>query len=501
MKKLLSLTSISLAVLLFTSALLTACQKAPEGDWRDEVTSVLSQMEEQRPVHTTTSVSHRPSGNDAPEPGYTNDNVGQLHPISNPDAGVIPSVSYGNTGVLVYRDQVYVPMRDGGNYSSLLHSVNLSDLISYDPASGASGQFVPKATPLCFDPFCQHKTYGQNNGMICSLNFDNRRFESIRNSQPIYCIDYKESSGVSPVFYIVAGESEYKVVGEQVVENVADDYAIYKYNTALGKREIIAENLPDSITSLTICGDYIYYYSSEGLTAIDKTGRQVGNSESAVHILAYENGILYLSDSMGKIYTSGEDLSNLKFVYTVDTSQMDYQAVIHLLQATATPFGYVVEDGYLYFCSNPQVIWTSTVSDRRQYSSSIYRVPLNDLTVTPELIVSDQCYSGFLYGVRDSKLYFVPSINQYGDSDTKWVNARCLAYADLSTKEVTVLEEHAFDMPKCGINETQRPVLTSGFVIGPERQYNTAQSLLALYHFETGDIMYISMSSMYGYTK
>ena len=505
MKKLLSIT---LAALMLASAL-TACSKASEGDWRAEVTSVLSQVAASKPKVTrplpstdpsiTTPSPSDPSTPNTPE--YTNPNAGKAHPITNADANKVPNVSYGNDSLLVYGNKVYyrynATSMTAGN-SKLWYCVDFSNLYSYDPQKNQYNQYTAARTmPLCMSPFCRHTEYQSNNGYVCPLYFDNHRLESVTNNRPIYCIDYTESNGAAPVFYILAAEPEYKIVGEQVIKNTADDYAIYRYDTAVGKREIIAEKLPTSAKSLTICGEYIYYYSIQGLTAINKKGEQVGNSESVKYILGYENGKLYLSDVMGKVYTANKNLSNLKQVFTVDTSALTEVQIVDLIKIPNTPFGYRIVDGYLYYVNDYEKIYQSEKYEYIYvYVTSIYRVPLNDLSAEPELILDKQCYSGKFYGVTGNKLYYIPAYNI--GAETYFINGYNLGCVNLTTKEVTVMEEAAFSMPHYSAVPEQTAILTSNFLIGLSPTYGLGYYLV-LYDFETvGELMFISASAMFG---
>ena len=476
MKKLLSIT---LAALTLTTATLTACSKSSEGDWRAEVTSVLSQVEANKPSITL------PNAN-------TTLPTAKLHPLTNADAGKVPSVSYGNSSHLIYGNKVYFSYQDGMNSINSWYYVDLSQLYSYDPLLDKLTQHVPQSMPLCMNPFCQHKTYQFNDGYVCPLYLDTHGENSVHYSHPIYCIDYTESKGAAPVFYILAAEPEYRIVGEQIVESVANDYAIYRYDSAVGKREIIAEDLPTSATSLTICGEYIYYYCDQGLVAINKKGEQVGSSDTVKEILGYENGKLYLSDVMGKVYTANKNLSNVKEVFTVDTSALTEEQIVDLIEDPNTPFGYRIVDGYLYYVNDYEKIYQSEKYEYNYvYVTSIYRVPLNNLSGEPELLLDRQCYLGQFYGAAGGKLYYIPAYNI--KEDPYYLNGTALANVDLTTKEVTVMEENGFDVPWY-----KQSTLFSTFLIGASTQYSISYSFLTLYHFETGDIMYISMNALWG---
>ena len=257
------------ACLIIASLAMAACMAHPTV--RKAVKQVLREWTNtsvQSVTTTTTELSYN-SGPIRPE--YINENAGKVHPITNPDAGEIPNVSYGNTTQLVYGNKVYY----SDNSHHIWYSVDLANMISYDPKGVRTPSNVQS---LCMEQGCQHKTYPQNNEILCPLYLSNHRIGSITcGIHPVYCIDYTESKENAPVFYIMANESEYKVEDGQVVKNSAKDIAIYRYDTADGTREIIAEDLPTSAKELTICGDYIYYQSYRKLTVINKDGTEVGS--------------------------------------------------------------------------------------------------------------------------------------------------------------------------------------------------------------------------------
>ena len=141
MKKLSSLTSITLATFMLTIATLTACQKAPEGDWRAEVTSVLSQVEANKP-----SITLPNANNTLP--------TAKLHPLTNADAEKVPAVSYGNSSHLIYGNKVYFDYTDGMKSIDIWYYVDLSQLFSYDPSLDGYTQHIPQSMPLCMNPFC-----------------------------------------------------------------------------------------------------------------------------------------------------------------------------------------------------------------------------------------------------------------------------------------------------------------------------------------------------------
>ena len=66
-------------------------------------------------------------------------------------------------------------------------------------------------------------------------------------------------------------------------------------------------------------------------------------------------------------------------------------------------------------------------------------------------------------------------------------------YYDKNMKEITVMEENGFDVPWY-----KQSTLFSTFLIGASTQYSISYSFLTLYHFETGDIMYIAMNALWG---
>ena len=478
-----SIFTFILAINLCVSSL-TACQNSTQGDWRDEVTSVMDQL-----ANTTApTISGYPSGSDP--------NNDRLHPLTNPDADVIPSVSYGSTQSLIYKNQVYVVMQYD-NSIHLLCSVNLSEMVEHNPDVGEDDQPVPPFTPLCFNPFCEHNVYEFNNGIICPLYFDLMKSGQVDAGifAPIFCIDYTESKGESPVFYICAPEPEYRVIGGQVELNKVTDIAIYRYDSGAGERSIIAENLSTTIYTMDICGDFIIYGDESGLTAIDKSGKVVGNIQRTgedFNILDRIDGRLYIADSMGKVYTADVDLSNFRLVYTYDTSDMDQKQMLVYMQRALSPAGMTINDGYLYYCDDYTIIEEAIGQTLGElFASSIYRVPLANLSAEPELIVDGGCYGSSILGITDGTLYFTPVYRRR--KQPSWMIGSCLASVNLSDKKVTVLETDAFDMPDYSRIEPERLLLTSEFIIGPSL-IMSRYDLLVLYHFESGAVMYIDRS-------
>ena len=482
----------TLAVLLTVSALV-ACMKIPDNDWRAEVTSVMEQIS-----NTTSPIS----GN---SPSTSKPNTERLHPITNPDAQEIPSVSYGNTRALVYGDKVYLTVQTLWS-RHILSSVNLSDLISYDPDEDQYNCLVPRSTPLCFDPFCQHRVYEENNEIVCPLFFDLRKSgpNAASSYRPIFCIDYSESKGESPVFYICAPEPEYRVVGQQVILKAVSDLAIYRYDPASGERKIITEDLSASIYMMVICGDYIIFGDEGGLTAINKSGEAIwtmAQEADTFRVLDYADGVLYYVNSLGKLYSADIHSGGTTCIYTYDYSGLDEIAVKRMLTRAASPAGMTIDSGYLYYCDDCVEV-EGAIEGEERYTSSIYRIPLSDLSAEPELIVAGQCFESAIFGIRKGVLYFTPTYRRDMGNDKIWVNGRGLASVNLSDQKVTVLEQNAVDMPDITGAYRNSITLNSGFLMGHTSRFGGADSYMTIYHFETGDILYLSMYPLvYGKTK
>ena len=94
------------------------------------------------------------------------------------------------------------------------------------------------------------------------------------------------------------------------------------------------------------------------------------------------------------------------------------------------------------------------------------------------------------------KLYYIPAYNI--GTETNFINGNNLGCVDLTTKEVTVMEEAAYDMPRYSPVPESSAHLTSNFLVGSCGNSLGNSSFVVIYDFETGDIMYISKSSMFG---
>lgn len=440
-----SILSLLLTALLAVSAL-NACAKKADDDWREEVTDVLSAQTTttKKTASVITPSTRAPAIDETPDSsgsfvipeGYE---ASQPHPLENPEAGEIPSISYGQD-LLLYGDYLYYPAHYYGGFNAILSYTKLSDLQTADFNRSSERQPTPQPTPVCNNPFCGHKPYNINNGVYCPLYFGVHRGDPnqitpgapINWSQTYYCIDYSESNGSMPVFYICAAEPEYTVVGEQVIETESKDAAVYRYDVATGKRTIIADNLPDSIYFFALSGEYIYFSSSEGLIAMNKNGDEVGkytSDDHLFHILEVADDTLYICDESGGLYTSDRRLSRVEkvFSYRFDLSELssDYAALQMGDYNYVPPYGYTVSDGYLYFCADYVCEYQSEY--REHYSASLYRIPLGDPDGSPELL-AENVNSNELIGVHDSIAYYVP----YKNIDDRAHKLNCI--------DLTVLE-------------------------------------------------------------
>ena len=492
MKKLLSIT---LATLMLTTATLTACSKASEGDWHDEVSSVMDEVQSNAITVTTKLPNNSQLPNTSETPAQPTNRI--PYPLENPDAGLIPSISYGRNYIL-YKDYVYFPAGYLGESSDVLSYSKLTDLVLADQ-SGIEEQPVPQRIPLCTDPFCNHRAYSRNNGIYCPLYFGVERGDAnggnLNYSQSFYCLDYAESGGNLPVFYICAAEPEYTVIGEQVIETESKDAAIYRYDSATGKRTMLVDNLSDTIYFFAVSGDYIYYGSPEGLTVLNKSGKQLGRIESSVrlyHILSVEKDTLYLCDDLGNLYTTDRLLKdqNQVFCYDFDTSNVtaDYLANVCLGDFHyVPPYGYTISDGYLYFCAD----FVKEYEDQYKtiYSTSIYRLPLTDLTDNPEFVVNKVSLTAILGG-DGGLVYYIP-YNEQVDSPNMNLNS-----INVDTKEIKTVISNGFDTVLSNLHWETIPVITQRFIIGRSTKYT--QGAILIVDLQTGDIMYMQDDQYFG---
>lgn len=484
-----------LAALLAASAL-AACRQHPPTDWREDVNSALSKdtAKSDRPnIQTSTAVTTtvEPSETTIPvfvefppktvtvvkEPeSYTNINAGKIHPISNPDE--TPEICIGNTSHLLYQSKIYHSYRSGATANKELVSVDLSEMVSYDPTAEQYSKPVPESVSVCTDPFCSH---GSGD---CPATFP-----AGITLFAIFAIDYEGSAGGPPVFYVVADEPGYIQVGEQQITQKAEDAAIYRYDSQTGKREVLVQDLPKRIYGFAVGGGYIYYTSRTGLVALDRSGKEVariGEEDNCHYIITMENGRLYYCDSVGKLYSAKPDLSDVRLEYQHDLTNMSETVASMISTIGDVPFGYRVADGYAYYCSD----FVSETIDREEYSdielksSSIYRLDLNDPSAEPELLVKDGCKDTDLLGVADEKVYYRPN-TYYEDGNP----AETVCAVDLSTLKNETVAENAYKIPSSGALCTDDVILTSEFILGKNMH---DPYFYLLYHFETGDLMYIS---------
>lgn len=491
--------------ILLIASVLAACKKSPQSDWREEVTSVMDAIETTEKTKVPDASSQTPSKTDSPTPpnipdGYV---VNTPHPLKNPDAGTIPSISYGRN-YMIYQDYLYYPALHYGPHAPILSYSKLSDLVTADLTvkSGVNAtQKVPNFQPVCNNPFCMHKSYNINDGAYCQLYFGVHRGDindptvGENWSQTYYCLDYGESKGELPVFYICAAEPEYTVIGEQVIETESRDAAIYRYDSSTGKRTMLVDNLSDSIYFFAQSGDYLYYASPDGLTVLNKTGKQIGRIESEgrlYHILDVVDDTLYICDELGDLYTADRELNRVeqKFSYTFDLSELDPLFHASVLGDTAyvPPYGYTISDGYLYYCADFKVEYEDERSSK--YSSSIYRIPLSALNSSPEHL-ADGVRADCIYGVNSGKVYYNPYT--YDPETKKYYNH--MSNVEIDTKKVHSVIIEGYDTLNPIDEIASMPIINRRFIIG--RSNYLHQGAILVYDLETGDYMYMCDDFMF----
>lgn len=256
----------------------------------------------------------------------------------------------GSTKLWLYEDVIY--MIDG---TTLMGISVLDDTL--------------QKVPVCSDSLCSHDTKS------CPLFLGSGAFSMI-----LEPYESKKNHNM-PILYIAYQDMYWDYETNQVVDN---GYAIKKYDMRTNTAYDIVSGYEDNILELYKNGDTIYYrtYSYEDgyhLESVNKDGRDH-------NILNCENEAFTIQNIVGEAVYYTDMIGNL-YKTDIDFSTNDY------LMDTKTDMGMtVISDTHIYYPDDIEVYDTIEGKDFRK--CSIYRILLDDLDATPELVLEDVFYQG-----------------------------------------------------------------------------------------------------------
>ncbi len=266
---------------------------------------------------------------------------------------------------------------------------------------------------LCFDPVCKHETGTFMENCQASLNIYTNAPESPLPTPPrpvSMLIDEYDNAG-SPVLYLSYKRCEtYEING--VSKEREPDYCIERYDLSKGTRTVVVDGIKSTIAKLFTYGDYIYMVMADPSTweqticRIPKAGGEFeelqGQPGEAYLILAInDNKLYYLADSR---YLSRCDLDLTNEERLLDIADLKGNMGEN---GKGIP-GAIVGDYFYYFADFETVNYGE--------KCNCFRIPLNNLTVTPELIAENMINSLSQYRFDEDTLYYQPAVLEMVDA-------------------------------------------------------------------------------------
>jgi hypothetical protein len=284
----------------------------------------------------------------------------------------------GSNDIYVCNGVVYI----SGSYKDIFENTIYAALPGEDPVN-----FIP----VCSDPLCDHKSPS------CPLFLP---------TIYSFVIDENESAanGNMPVIYVAYNEMYWDWDTKTIVDN---GYCVKRYDARKNTTENIISGSKIAISQLYIYGDTIYYITDHGdegykLNSMNKSGEDIKTLKSdhdACFIVDIIDNSIFYRDFKNNIYRTDFELSSDEFIM----QNADF----------------VICGNFIYYSDS---IETAVVFEGRTFKKcKIYRVPLDNQSAEPELILEDVYYdTGALLKLNDHTILFErPDISFIGDA---WQN-------------------------------------------------------------------------------
>lgn len=264
-------------------------------------------------------------------------------------------------------------------------------------------EHIADETPLCFDPLCEHLYDGTCQGRIIGYYGEYPTFVFF----DLY--DHADAG----VLYIGYKQANCVTVNGEEIER-PNDYCFERYDLSTGKREVIANNLKNTVTEMCTYGDYIYFVESTtaksaSLCLIHKSGSSVkkleGITASSIRILNIEEDTVYFVADEETIYSATVKLENPQKCIDLQNlcGDNNTQGVFQ-----------TITGGYLYYFANYEKVSVTDPNGKiwdGDTMCDVFRVPLSDFTAKPEKIVDNIVASlNLFYSFTENTFYYQPMV-------------------------------------------------------------------------------------------
>lgn len=386
-----------------------------------------------------------------PEADPNGDKEGDGQPTTpdlSPDTSLWEGTAAGEKR-LYGKQNLYQPrsLKLGDRYSSLLRWGDL--LIGETRYSNQMGFYTidepNDARLLCFDPLCPHWPGQESCTSVINRYMDMETVdESGENYVPPmgwYIDEYESTNG--PVIYLYYRRSGSYTIGFEEQAHRDPVYCIERYEMALGRRTPVIDGIEDTITQACNYGDSIYYLLDKGfevgkeIYCIDKSGKERAKLEldkmtESVRIVDVVDDMFYYMVDEQYIYRATLDLTESEMVLDLSTLKGKDDSV-GVAQGSY--------NGYFYYSADVEKV--TAMFRGSEYSTekaNLYRIPMNDLTKEPELIVEGMNFGYDEYLFAEKTFYYTPCFFNSGGIQPSNSDGKLMAL-DLTTGESKTIVE------------------------------------------------------------
>ncbi len=246
-------------------------------------------------------------------------------------------------------------------------------------------------------------------------------FKNIMLGTAFMLIDTKNTENNNGFPILIIAYREISINGNGVVNN----YKIVSFNTKNNKITVIKDKILESIQSLYLYNDYIFYTTNEGdlgynIFRIDKDGKNIACLNNPKHelyrIQTIYGGRIYYVNGTGELFSSSLTFTDITYLFDI------------VLKAEVFIF-----NDYIYYCDD---IAKKELNNIPFWYVDLYRVPLTDITAK-EIILNDISV-GMNCG---DKYYFYYSNPRIIDSGNPDEGTDILYSLDLNSGDISTVYE------------------------------------------------------------
>lgn len=330
---------------------------------------------------------------------------------------------------------------------------NVYNDIIFDYDSPHSLVTYEKNTPrtrryLCFDPTCKHLYVESCTSNLEYYGWDDEDPYTDTIWYPVQAVIDSYDYENLPVVYMSFRRHKYYFVNEVMLERESV-YCIERFDMKTGKRTIVADNIEEIIEKIHTYGDYVYFTMVDADDnhslcriakwggAIEKLGEPKENTYTILDVV--DDKLYYLTDER-YLNRCELDLSKSELIFDLGDLQGNDPNAVSSYRG--------VYGGNMYYFSDTEVIYSDpTVHEGDLYISgsigNLYRLPLNDLSASPEMIAQGVSVSDTLF--TDDTLFYLPITYDYKNAESpirsdELNNGTILALDLITLEETTVCE-------------------------------------------------------------